>query len=124
MSSLTRRKQSSGRKTSSKYSDTSPKVVFSMRPLTLRANSGSLSLSRLTVMMGVLIFLLALMISLILGTPSVMFMEATPAKWNVLSVIWVPGSPILCAHKAPTAVPGSIPAFMYFSLQMSTNSTN
>ena len=32
-------------------------------------------------------------------------MDATPAKWKVLSVIWVPGSPIDCAHTAPTAVP-------------------
>ena len=33
------------------------------------------------------------MISLMRGTPSVTFMLATPAKWKVLSVIWVPGSP-------------------------------
>lgn len=39
----------------------------------------------------------ALMISLMRGTPRVMFMEATPAKWKVLSVIWVPGSPMDCA---------------------------
>lgn len=39
-----------------------------------------------------------------------MFMDATPAKWKVFRVIWVPGSPILWAHKAPTAVPGSITA--------------
>ena len=32
-------------------------------------------------------------------------MEATPAKWKVFSVICVPGSPILWAHTAPTAVP-------------------
>ena len=31
--------------------------------------------------------------------------EATPAKWKVLRVIWVPGSPILWALTAPTAVP-------------------
>ena len=43
--------------------------------------------------------------SIYLGTPCVMFIESTPAKWNVLSVIWVPGSPILCAQRAPTAVP-------------------
>jgi len=58
-------------------------------------------------MIGVEIFLAALMISLMRGTPSVMFIEATPAKWNVLSVICVPGSPIDCAPTAPTAVPGS-----------------
>lgn len=32
-------------------------------------------------------------------------MEATPAKWKVFKVICVPGSPILCAQTAPTAVP-------------------
>lgn len=32
-------------------------------------------------------------------------MDATPAKWKVLSVICVPGSPILWAQTAPTAVP-------------------
>jgi hypothetical protein len=41
---------------------------------------------------------------------SVTFMEATPAKWNVLSVICVPGSPIDCAAMAPAAVPGSMRA--------------
>ena len=40
-----------------------------------------------------------------LGTPWVMFMDATPAKWKVFRVICVPGSPILCAARAPTAVP-------------------
>lgn len=34
----------------------------------------------------------ALMISLMRGTPRVMFMEATPAKWKVFRVIWVPGT--------------------------------
>ena len=58
-----------------------------------------------TVMMGVLIFLVALMISLMRGTPSVTFMAATPAKWNVFSVICVPGSPMLCAPTAPTVAP-------------------
>ena len=48
------------------------------------------------------------MISLMRGTPSVTFIDATPAKWNVLSVICVPGSPIDCAPTAPTAEPGSI----------------
>lgn len=38
-------------------------------------------------MMGVEMFLAALMISLMRGTPSVTFMDATPAKWNVFSVI-------------------------------------
>ncbi len=47
-------------------------------------------------MMGVLMFLDPLMISLMRGTPSVTFMAATPAKWNVFRVICVPGSPIDC----------------------------
>lgn len=55
-----------------------------------------------------LMFLEALIISLMRGTPKVMFMEATPAKWKVFNVIWVPGSPMLCAQRAPTAEPGSI----------------
>lgn len=55
-----------------------------------------------------LMFLEALIISLMRGTPRVMFMEATPAKWKVLRVIWVPGSPMLWAQRAPTAEPGSI----------------
>lgn len=32
-------------------------------------------------------------------------MLATPAKWKVFRVICVPGSPILWAANAPTAVP-------------------
>ena len=40
----------------------------------------------------------ALMISLMRGTPRVMFMEATPAKWKVFRVIWV-WSDILCLKK-------------------------
>lgn len=55
-----------------------------------------------------LMFLEALIISLMRGTPKVMFIEATPAKWKVFNVIWVPGSPMLCAQRAPTAEPGSI----------------
>jgi hypothetical protein len=53
-------------------------------------------------MIGVLMFLAPLMISLMRGTPSVTFMLATPAKWNVFSVICVPGSPMDWAPKAPT----------------------
>lgn len=45
---------------------TSPSTVFSIRPLTLLANSASVSFSRWAVIIGVLIVLLALMISLIL----------------------------------------------------------
>ena len=43
-----------------------------------------------------------MMISLMRGTPSVMFILATPAKWKVLRVICVPGSPMDCAPTAPT----------------------
>jgi len=43
--------------------------------------------------------------SLIRGTPCVIFIEATPAKWKVFKVICVDGSPIDVAATAPTAVP-------------------
>lgn len=56
-------------------------------------------------MIGVLIIFAALMISFMRGTPSVTFIEATPAKWNVFKVIWVPGSPIDWAPTAPTVDP-------------------
>jgi len=45
-------------------------------------------------------------ISIILGKPSVTFISATPAKWNVFNVICVPGSPIDSADIMPTASPG------------------
>lgn len=70
-----------------------------------------------------LMFLEALMISLMRGTPSVMFMEATPAKWKVFRVIWVPGSPMLWAQRAPTAEPGSIWALCGRYKTMSWNPT-
>ena len=53
-------------------------------------------------------FSAALNISLILGTPSVTFMLATPAKWKVFKVIWVQGSPRDWAVIAPTPSPGYI----------------
>lgn len=74
---------------------TSPSVVFSSLPLTRLANSWSYGCISSAVMMGVEMFLDALMISLTRGTPWVMFIDATPAKWKVFKVIWVPGSPIL-----------------------------
>jgi len=49
------------------------------------------------------------------------FMLATPAKWKVFKVIWVPGSPMLWAPTAPTAVPGSIRARMNLSTQVVKN---
>lgn len=39
------------------------------------------------------------------GTPSVTFLSATPAKWNVFSVICVVGSPIDWAAIEPIAYP-------------------
>jgi len=60
----------------------------------MRADASESLVTSLQLMMGVLINFAALMISFIRGTPSVTFMEATPAKWNVFRVIWVPGSPI------------------------------
>ena len=50
---------------------TSPNKVFSIRPLTTRAASGSSSTTKLVVMIGVLMVLAAFIISLILGTPRV-----------------------------------------------------
>jgi hypothetical protein len=35
----------------------------------------------------------------------VTFIDATPAKWKVLRVICVPGSPMDCAPTAPTVEP-------------------
>ena len=45
------------------------------------------SVTSVAVMIGVLIYSVAFMISFILGTPKVTFILATPAKWKVLSVI-------------------------------------
>jgi hypothetical protein len=84
---------------------TSPSSVFSNRALTIRAEASLLRVTSLQLMIGVLMTLAALIISLIRGTPSVTFMDATPAKWKVLSVICVPGSPIDCAPTAPTVEP-------------------
>ena len=42
-----------------------------------------------------------------LGRPLVMSIPATPPVWKVRMVSWVPGSPILCAAKMPTASPRS-----------------
>jgi len=60
----------------------------------MRADASELFVTSLQLMIGVLISFAALMISFIRGTPSVTFMEATPAKWNVFKVICVPGSPM------------------------------
>ncbi|GBC73947.1 hypothetical protein HRbin04_01357 [archaeon HR04] len=46
-----------------------------------------------------------------LGNPRVTFLSFIPAKWNVLRVICVPGSPIDCAATIPIASPGSALAF-------------
>jgi len=84
---------------------TSPNSVFSNRPLTIRAEGSLSGVTSLQLMIGVLITLAALIISLIRGTPRVTFIDATPAKWKVLSVIWVPGSPMDWAPTAPTVEP-------------------
>mmetsp|Transcript_44451 Transcript_44451/g.74152 ORF Transcript_44451/g.74152 Transcript_44451/m.74152 type:complete len:200 (-) Transcript_44451:3041-3640(-) len=47
-----------------------------------------------------------LMISFRRGTPRVTFFADTPAKWNVLSVICVAGSPMDCAATVPIISPG------------------
>src|SRR4051812_26826722 len=75
-------------------SPTSIRYVFSIRAFTTRADRMSILLCSSHVITGVLMFLDALMISLIRGTPCVILMPATPAKWNVFRVICVPGSPI------------------------------
>jgi hypothetical protein len=84
---------------------TSPRCVFSRRPLTIRADASLSFVTSLQLIIGVLMTLAALMISLIRGTPRVTFIDATPAKWNVFKVICVPGSPIDCAPTAPTVDP-------------------
>mmetsp|Transcript_52664 Transcript_52664/g.132467 ORF Transcript_52664/g.132467 Transcript_52664/m.132467 type:complete len:257 (+) Transcript_52664:841-1611(+) len=94
MHSLMDRKQPDGSYTSAMYSAIWPSVVSSMRALALRASNSLSGMFRLALITGVLMILLALMISLMRGTPCVMFMLATPAKWKVFSVICVHGSPI------------------------------
>lgn len=82
--------------------------------MTIRADASLSLVTSLQLIIGVLMTLAALMISFIRGTPRVTFMEATPAKWKVLSVIWVPGSPIDCAPTAPTVEPaGDKPRVKY-----------
>lgn len=53
-------------------------------------------------------------ISTDLGIPRVTFISPLPAKWKVLRVIWVEGSPILWAASSPTASPGSHNALCHF----------
>ena len=48
-----------------------------------------------------------MMISRSRGMPRVTLPAPWPARWNVLSVICVDGSPTDCAAKAPTASPGA-----------------
>ena len=94
-----------------------PIRVRSTHPLTTRAATWSKGSAKRTLMIGVATLLAALMISLMRGTPAVMFMLATPAKWKVLRVICVPGSPMDCAPTAPTALPGSMAAARYLARQ-------
>lgn len=71
------------------------------------------------VMIGVVIFLVLLIISLMRGTPWVIFILEIPAKWKVFRVIWVAGSPILWAVRAPIASPGYIKAlFIFFTYKL------
>jgi len=56
---------------------------------------------------GVFMFLEASNNYLSRGIPRVTFLSATPAKWKVLSVIWVVGYPMLWAATAPTAYPAA-----------------
>lgn len=74
--------------------------------------------SSLILIIGVFIYLAAFIISLILGTPNVTFMLATPAKWNVFNVIWVAGSPIDYEAIGPTDVPGTVTIFKNLSIHV------
>ena len=76
--------------------DVLPSFVLSIRDFTRYAVDLKMDLERVTSMIGVEMFFTALMISLMRGTPCVMFIEATPAKWNVFRVICVDGSPVGC----------------------------
>lgn len=64
---------------------TSPSSVFSILPFTTRACSGSLSLIKCAVTIGVLIVFEALMISLIRGTPRVIFVNQLRLKILTIS---------------------------------------
>lgn len=67
---------------------TSPSSVFSIRPFTTLACSGSLSLTKKAVTIGVLMVLEALMISFIRGTPRVIFViELKKIHINILNPI-------------------------------------
>src|SRR3990167_4927124 len=58
------------------------------------------------------------------GRPNVTFTSATPAKWKVLSVICVPGSPKDSAVTIPIASPGWIFAYLYFSSRRAKTVSN
>lgn len=62
-----------------------------------------------------------------LGMPRVTFISPLPAKWKVLSVICVEGSPMLWAASSPTASPGSQRARCHFNcsrvLRLETGTT-
>ena len=55
------------------------------------------------------------------GIPNVRLTPPCPAKWKVFKVIWVDGSPIDWAAVHPTASPGSIMSYLYFSEYTSLN---
>ena len=75
------------------------------------SRSRAASPARYTDRDGVLMDLDTLMISVRRGTPRVTFLADTPAKWNVLSVIWVVGSPMDWAATVPTISPGTARAW-------------
>mmetsp|Transcript_68255 Transcript_68255/g.156707 ORF Transcript_68255/g.156707 Transcript_68255/m.156707 type:complete len:267 (+) Transcript_68255:1186-1986(+) len=95
------------------YAHTSERTVRSRYPRTIRAAPRSVGSTNSTVRTGVANFFAAPMSSLIRGTPRVMFILETPAKWKVFRVIWVAGSAILWAAMAPTDSPGSTRARQY-----------
>ena len=55
-----------------------------------------------------------------LGTPRVTFLAELPAEWNVLSVIWVVGSPTDCAAIVPTISPGATVETCHLRINKST----
>ena len=65
-------------------------------------------------MHGVLMFEgVVIKISFSLGIPSVILAPPCPAKWKVFNVIYVDGSPILCAAIVPTFSPALTNDFKY-----------
>lgn len=68
-------------------------------------------------------FAAVMMISLSLGIPSVTLAPPWPARWNVLSVICVDGSPTDWAAIEPTVSPGAAKHRMYLTHINSSNAS-